>query len=368
MISQSRFSDCINMFKINRRLSTSSCKNSSRIDICGHELEAVKDIPHGAKVFIGGFGSCGVPESLINGLIQKNSKNLTVVSNNAGTDTYGVGLLLKNRQIRRLILSFTGPNKEYDRQFANGELEVELIPQGTLIEKLRAGGAGIPAFYTRTGYGTMVQHGGLPIKFENDRKTVSLISESREHRRFEIGDCILEKSIVGDFSLIKAWKADRDGNLTFRPKKLHRKTARNFNVAMCHAAKTTIVEVDEIVDVGQLDPESVHVPGIYVDRIVKASGHQRCLIPNRQMSVGGDSVRVNLGIGIPLLCAQFIPKDVRVFLHGENGLVGVGPYPDMDHIDPDIVNAGGESVTIVPGGAYQTSEESFAMIRGYDIL
>lgn len=202
--------------------------------------DVVKD---GQTLAVGGFGLCGIPEALIQALRDSGKKDLTCISNNAGVDGFGLGLLLETRQIKKMIASYVGENKEFERQFLSGELEVELTPQGTLAEKLRAGGAGIPAFYTATGVGTQ-------------------IAEGKEERAFDGRNYILEKSLVADVSLVKAQKADKAGNLMFN------KTARNFNPDVATAGKVCIVEVEELVETGTLDPDQIHLPGIYVHRIV----------------------------------------------------------------------------------------------------
>jgi len=225
--------------------------------------EAVADIPDGAKLLVGGFGLCGIPENLIAALITAGVKELTAVSNNAGVDNFGLGLLLQTRQIKRMISSYVGENAEFERQYLSGELEVELTPQGTLAERIRAGGAGIPAFFTPTAFGTLVHEGGAPIKYGADG-SILLPSTPRESRAFNGRNYIMEEAITGDYALVRAWKADRLGNLTFR------KTAQNFNLPMCKAGKVTIAEVEEIVEVGELDPEAIHVPSVYVQRVIKA--------------------------------------------------------------------------------------------------
>ncbi|WP_140909325.1 CoA transferase subunit A [Cognatiluteimonas lumbrici] len=192
---------------------------------------------------VGGFGLCGIPEALIAALRDSGVKGLTVISNNAGVDGFGLGLLLGTRQIRKMISSYVGENKEFERQFLAGELELEFNPQGTLAERLRAGGAGIPAFFTATGYGTVV-------------------AEGKETREFDGRMYVMETALTADVSLVKAWKADKAGNLVFR------KTARNFNPACAMAGKVCVAEVEEVVEVGAIDPDQVHLPGIYVDRIV----------------------------------------------------------------------------------------------------
>lgn len=205
--------------------------------------EAVADIEDGALLMAGGFGLCGIPESLIDALAAQGAKDLTFVSNNAGVDGAGLGVLLANKQVKKMISSYVGENKEFERQFLSGELEVELTPQGTLAEKIRAGGAGIPAFYTPTGVGT-------------------LVADGKDIRHFDGRAYVLERSVFADFALVKAWKADRAGNLVFR------KTARNFNPMMATAARVTIAEVEEIVDIGALDPDHVHTSGVFVQRVV----------------------------------------------------------------------------------------------------
>jgi len=205
---------------------------------------ALQDIVRdGQLLAVGGFGLCGIPEALIQALRDSGARDLTVISNNAGVDGFGLGKLLETRQISKMISSYVGENKEFERQYLAGELQLEFTPQGTLAEKLRAGGAGIPAFYTRTGVGTQV-------------------AEGKETREFDGHVYVMERSLVPEVSLVKAWKADKSGNLVFR------RTARNFNPAVAMAGKITVVEVEEIVDTGSFDPDAVHLPGIYVHRIV----------------------------------------------------------------------------------------------------
>jgi len=200
-------------------------------------------VEDGMTLAVGGFGLCGIPEALIEALRDTGKKDLTVISNNAGVDGFGLGVLLETRQVRKMISSYVGENKEFERQYLAGELELEFTPQGTLAEKLRAGGSGIPAFYTRTGYGT-------------------LIAEGKETRQFNGEWYVMEESLVADIALIKAFKADKAGNLVFN------KTARNFNPLAAMAGKVCVVEVDELVETGELDPDQIHLPGIYVQRII----------------------------------------------------------------------------------------------------
>lgn len=231
-------------------------------------LDACRDIPDGATILAGGFGLCGIPEHCIAALRELGTKDLVVVSNNCGVDDFGLGILLRNKQIRKMVSSYVGENKEFERQYLTGELEVELTPQGTLAERIRAGGAGIPAFYTPTGAHTAISEGGLPVLYNSDG-SVKKYSEKKEVRTFDGRDYVLEPAIRGDFAIVKAWKADRSGNL------IYRRTARNFNPMMATAAKITIAEVEEIVETGSLDPDTVHTPGIYVHRLIQGDKYEK---------------------------------------------------------------------------------------------
>src|ERR1700690_3908321 len=212
--------------------------------------EAIANLRDGMTVLMGGFGLCGIPEKLIAAVRAKGTKDLTVVSNNAGVDGFGIGLLLQNRQVKKMISTYVGENKLFEQLVASGELQLELNPQGTLAERLRAGGAGIAAFYTPTGYGTMV-------------------AEGKETRDFDGRHCVLEHALRGDFAFIKAWKGDRWGNLVYR------KTARNFNPVMATAADYVIAEVEQLVELGELPPDQVHTPSVYVQRIFQGTGYEK---------------------------------------------------------------------------------------------
>ena len=336
-----------------------------------------------STLLCGGFGLCGVPDTLINEVERRPEiKNLTAVSNNAGVPGSGLGKLLASRQVKKMIASYVGENKVFEKMYLEGEIELELTPQGTLAERCRSGGAGVPAFYTPAAYGTVVQTGELPLKHRADG-SVAAYSSPRDVKVFGGKSYVMEEAIRGDYAFVKAWKADRLGNVMFRY------AAQNFNGAMARNAKETIVEAEHIVEPGEIDPVAVHVPGIYVSKVVQATASKeiekvvnakepgeeasglgegegaskRERIVRRAAKEFKNGMYANLGIGMPMLAPSFVDPSVEVQLQSENGILGLGPYPKKGEEDPDLINAGKETVTLAPGAACFGSDESFGMIR-----
>jgi 3-oxoacid CoA-transferase subunit A len=244
--------------------------------VVGSATEAVADIPDGSTIAVGGFGLCGIPSVLIEALLEAGTSELEAVSNNCGVDDWGLGRLLAAKRIRRMVSSYVGENKEFARQYLSGELEVELTPQGTLAERMRAGGSGIPAFFTATGVGTQVAEGGLPWRYDSAGNVV-VSSPAKQTQVFETAgpdgevvakEFVLEHAIVADFGLVRAWRGDRHGNLVFRD------SARNFNPLAAMCGRVTIAEVEELVEPGELDPNQVHTPGVFVQRVVALTPEQ----------------------------------------------------------------------------------------------
>ncbi|KAK3385103.1 coenzyme A transferase [Podospora didyma] len=350
--------------------------------------KALEDMKANTTLLCGGFGLCGVPDTLINEVLKKPElTGLTAVSNNAGTDDSGLGQLLKTKQIRKMIASYIGENKTFETMYLTGEVELELTPQGTLAERCAAGGKGIPAFYTPAAFGTVVQTGELPLRNKADG-TPAEFSYPKDVKVFDGKSYLLEHSIKGDYAFVKAWKADKLGNCQFRL------AANNFNGAMGRNAKMTIVEAEHIVEPGEISPEAVHLPGIYVKRVIQSTvdkkiekytwakdevadgaaaakaalgtGSQaakRERIVRRAAKEFKNGMYANLGIGMPMLAPGFVGADVEVQLQSENGILGLGPYPAKGLEDADLINAGKETVTLKPGASVFGSEESFGMIR-----
>jgi 3-oxoacid CoA-transferase subunit A len=243
---------------------------------------AVADIPDGATLAVGGFGICGIPSVLIQAVLETGTRDLEVVSNNAGIDDYGLGTLLGARRLRRMVASYVGENKEFARQYLAGELEVELTPQGTLAERMRAGGSGIAAFFTRTGVGTQVAEGGMPWRYDSGGN-VALASPPKPTQAFDGLDYVLERAITADFGLVRAWKGDRHGNLVYRD------SARNFNPLAAMCGQVTVAEVEHLVDPGEINPNDVHTPGVYVQRVVALTPEQAADKRIEKRTVRGNS-------------------------------------------------------------------------------
>uniref|UniRef100_A0A060T3E9 Succinyl-CoA:3-ketoacid-coenzyme A transferase n=1 Tax=Blastobotrys adeninivorans TaxID=409370 RepID=A0A060T3E9_BLAAD len=339
----------------------------------------------GQTVLCGGFGLSGNPFTLINEILARKDtvSGLTVASNNAGVDGRGLGLLLESRQIKKMICSYIGENKTLEKQYLTGELEIELNPQGTLAERMRAAGAGVPAFYTPAGVGTAVETGELPLRYNSDG-TVAQYTAKKETRTFKGKKYVMEEALEGDVAIVKCHRADSLGNVSFRG------TANNFNGTMARAAKYTIVEADEIVANGEIAAEEVHVPGVYVNSVIKSTvpkeierltlaktqeeiqelvngSGARARIIKRAAQEFKNGMYANLGIGMPTLAPSFVDKNLSVQLQSENGVLGVGPYPQKGEEDADYINAGKETITLGVGASVFGSEESFAMIRAGNI-
>ncbi|KAI1362032.1 succinyl-CoA:3-ketoacid-coenzyme A transferase [Xylaria arbuscula] len=364
-------------YSIDKRPAPAKSKRNSKVFSSADE--AIADVQDGTVILSAGFGLCGVAETLIQAIHRKGLKNLTAVSNNAGAGSKGLAQLTDNGQLDRIILSYLGSNKSLEKQYLTGKIAVELCPQGTLAERLRAAGAGIPAFYTATGGKTFIETGEIPTRFTPE--AVIEKGKPRETRIFNGKSYVMETALPGDVAILRAWKVDEAGNCVFKY------TTKTYAPLMAKAARLAIVEAENIVPVGSIDPDSVDLPGIFIDRIVPATApktaevvkvappsdsdakpqaeNSRTRIARRAAKELKDGFYVNLGVGIPTLAASYLPDGANVWLQSENGLLGMGPYPSSEEeADPDLVNAGKETVTLVPGASTFDSAESFAMIRG----
>lgn len=342
--------------------------------------KAINEQSEGMVIAIGGFGCCGVPNSLIHEIVnQSHIKNLTLISNNAGLIDYGIGKLITAERVKKLIAAHVGSNKLAQKKYLSGDLELELTPQGTISERLRSGGSGLPVFYSRAGVGTAIQFGQNVIKYSQNG---NIFNKPKETKFFNDIEYIMEESLRPDIALVKAQKADTSGNL------IYNLSARNFNIDMALAGKYVIAEAEEIVESGQQDPNFVHTPGIQIDKIVKTDKHGKKIFERLVLHTSDSSkpesdknseirnkiarraakeikngMYVNIGIGIPTLVPKYINPEIKSISHSENGIIGVTGFPKPGQENPDQINASKETVKIGPGASVFSSSDSFAMIR-----
>lgn len=382
----SSFLHCIRQFShAPPTTATTPLASAHRLDKVHHfvaDAFTAAGLDDGATLLVGGFGLCGIPNALVKEIQRRGTRQLTVISNNCGADAIGLGLLLQQKQIRKLICSYMGDHHELEKQYKTGDIEVELVPQGSLIEKIRAGGAGIGGFYTPTGAGTLISDGGFATKRDANGRAEK-VAPPKEIRRIGGRDYVFEEPLKGDIALIKAWRSDAFGNLQYRH------AAQNFNPDCAMAARFTIAEVEEIVQTGSIEPTHVHTPGIFVHAVVLAKEPkpierltlaEPAAAPSTPQSAGPLSVReriarraaqelrsgmtVNLGIGIPTHVLSHMPSDTHCMFHSENGIIGMGRYPKAGQEDADLINAGKETITLESGASICSSSTSFAMVRG----
>ncbi|EPY18744.1 3-oxoacid CoA-transferase [Strigomonas culicis] len=348
--------------------------------------EALQDVHDGASIALGGFGFCGVAFDLLAELNRKQTKNLSLTSITMAGPEFGTGPLARDKQIKKITATFIGNNKVLSDRLMRGEFEAEFCPIGSMIDRLQAAGSGMTAFYTPTGFATPIETGRVPRRWAQDGSgAIAEYSEPRETRFINGRWCVFEQALPHDFAFVRAWKADRRGNLVFRA------TARNSNPSIARSAKVCIVEAEHIVEPGELDPNHIHLPGVYVHRLVQPAAPKRVAeyIMTREAGASSDSAAedranstrdriarraaleveknmiINLGIGIPTLVSNYVPEEMDAVCQGENGLLGTGPHPLPGEVDTDITNASKQTITIAPNGSSVFDmSESFTMIRG----